>query len=1046
MKKRLAVSLLLALVASLFVWNAKAEGDGTLKVTFLYMDSGGVIHPLDNAWVYLQDAAQLNPIMEKYFRYTPFVFGPTDANGSLSVSVPDGVYRVRITRRAPLSATPTQNQAFGPPRPGDYTWYLKGFLTVTDGAVIDLGTVYAGLFDTPSSISISGQVMDSSGAPLPGWFVMATDEPCIAKSGCSGTKYPALLLTDANGNYTINLRNPGTYFVYASPIVGAQGDPASGQIGYFPWATCTACQSQPGSGSCPFAPPSVYLNGCCEEPYCPLTVNLGDHLTGVNINVLNPAAPVLTTINPAPVLISLSPETVAPNTDAAISLTGNGFITNSVAAVDGSPVASTYIDASHINILVPAALLPAGNHSVTVSNPAPGGGASNALNLTASSPLPPSPQTVAPPLDPTVATTTLSATQFLYSGANPIQNGVAPGTIQVARAAVIRGRVLNPDGSALAGVSITILGHPEFGGTMSRSDGAFDMAVNGGGVLTVVYSKTGYLTIEHQVNVPWQDYAMAPDAVLNQTDPRVSSIDLTSSAPIQVAQGSQVTDSDGTRQATLLFEQGTTATMVMPDGSTQPLANLSVRATEFTVGPNGIAAMPGPLPPNVAYTYAVDYSVDQAVAAGAKSVQFSQPVYSYTNNFLNFHVGTLVPSAYYDQDRGVWVPSDNGLVIGVLSISNGMAVLDVDGNGVAATPQELANLGITNAELTQLASLYQPGQSFWRVPIRHFTYYDFNWGQGSSGAITPSQSNSYLSQQNVDKSCTGPGCIIEMQNQTLGETLNISGTPFTLNYRSSVQPGRQAEYVLNVPLSGTTLPPSLKRIDLEIDVAGQTFKQSFSPAPNQTYSFAWNGSDAYARPVQGSQSITSKIGYVYDAVYLTPSENGYYKVAGYGSIFGHCSYFGQPASSDRTRMEMTLWQINQNTIGSSSAMGHWDAQAEGFGGWTLSVQNAYDPVAHVLYMGDGSERSVNTMNNVIETMAGNGTAGYAGDSGPASQAALDRPSGVAVDGAGNIYVADTLNNRIRKIGADGIINAVAGNGAAGYSGDGGPAINAELDR
>lgn len=80
---------------------------------------------------------------------------------------------------------------------------------------------------------------------------------------------------------------------------------------------------------------------------------------------------------------------------------------------------------------------------------------------------------------------------------------------------------------------------------------------------------------------------------------------------------------------------------------------------------------------------------------------------------------------------------------------------------------------------------------------------------------------------------------------------------------------------------------------------------------------------------------------------------------------------------------------------------------------------------------------------VVTTVAGNGTAAWAGDGGPASNAQLN-PLGVAVDPAGNLYIADAVNNRVRKISPEGVITTVAGSGAGGYSGDGGQARNAQL--
>jgi hypothetical protein len=79
---------------------------------------------------------------------------------------------------------------------------------------------------------------------------------------------------------------------------------------------------------------------------------------------------------------------------------------------------------------------------------------------------------------------------------------------------------------------------------------------------------------------------------------------------------------------------------------------------------------------------------------------------------------------------------------------------------------------------------------------------------------------------------------------------------------------------------------------------------------------------------------------------------------------------------------------------------------------------------------------------VITTVAGKGEPGFSGDNGPATLAQLDIPEGVAVDPAGNLYVADSHNN-IRKI-SNGVITTVAGSGVSGFSGDGGPATRARL--
>ena len=86
------------------------------------------------------------------------------------------------------------------------------------------------------------------------------------------------------------------------------------------------------------------------------------------------------------------------------------------------------------------------------------------------------------------------------------------------------------------------------------------------------------------------------------------------------------------------------------------------------------------------------------------------------------------------------------------------------------------------------------------------------------------------------------------------------------------------------------------------------------------------------------------------------------------------------------------------------------------------------------------------MPNIITTAVGTGEKGFAGDAGPAEKALLNGPFDLCFDAAGNLYFSDTFNNRIRRVdAASGIITSVAGNGERGYSGDGGPATKAALN-
>ncbi len=98
-----------------------------------------------------------------------------------------------------------------------------------------------------------------------------------------------------------------------------------------------------------------------------------------------------------------------------------------------------------------------------------------------------------------------------------------------------------------------------------------------------------------------------------------------------------------------------------------------------------------------------------------------------------------------------------------------------------------------------------------------------------------------------------------------------------------------------------------------------------------------------------------------------------------------------------------------------------------------------------VYISDTQNARVRKITNgTINTVAGSGTAGLGGDGGAATSAQLNIPAGLAVDGAGNLYIADFSNNRIRKVTSGGTITTLAGNGLAGYTGDGGAAANAQL--
>jgi uncharacterized protein (TIGR03437 family) len=112
-------------------------------------------------------------------------------------------------------------------------------------------------------------------------------------------------------------------------------------------------------------------------------------------------------------------------------------------------------------------------------------------------------------------------------------------------------------------------------------------------------------------------------------------------------------------------------------------------------------------------------------------------------------------------------------------------------------------------------------------------------------------------------------------------------------------------------------------------------------------------------------------------------------------------------------------------------------------GVNVPVAVASDKAGNLYFPNQHTVMRLDAVTGILSIVAGNGTTGFSGDNGPATSAQLHDPLGLALDSAGNLYIADHLNFRIRKV-SGGVITTVAGNGLYGLEGDNGPAINAQL--
>jgi RHS repeat-associated protein len=647
----------------------------------------------------------------------------------------------------------------------------------------------------------------------------------------------------------------------------------------------------------------------------------------------------------------------------------------------------------------------------------------------------------APALDPTVASSFGDAFSFLYDGPNATQTGVQPGAIDKRRIAIVRGLVEDPNGLPLAGAAISSPENPQYRSTQTRSDGSFDFVVNGGGVTRLEFIMSGFLPLSREVKPAWQTFEPLHPVFLSRLDPKVTEITLDGASSTQLVQGSTISDRSGSRTGALIFGAGTTANAVLKNGKKQALSTAHVHITEYTAGDNGPKAMPASLPAQSGYTYAVELTVDEASDLGAKTVEFSKPVPYYVENFLKFPAGEAVPAGYYDRDLGKWVAEPSGLVVNIIDVVGGVASLDVDGDGKVDKGTALSDLGIDDAELQSLGATYTKGASLWRIPLGHFSTWDFNWC--FFGQLFDAVGNLFDGINPLDDDCIANGSVIECHNQILGESVPLSGTAAALHYRSDRVPGRREAYQFDLSLTKDAAPPKAKRVRFELEVLGRHLTYVADAAPDLSYHFDWDGLDAYGRKWQGPAPVRYRVGYVYDGWYgHTPVFGAYGEDEGWAPVpdTGAAPSFGVTADDDLARKETTLWLGWQSTT-----LGTFDARALGFGGFTLGNHHAYDPNSQTLYLGTGDRRHAGSSRDAVRALIGKTDPTSKTTDDPRT-VELDGPHGVAIAPDGTIYLADENHNRVVRLTTAGKLETLAGTGTSGYSGDGGPATKAELSK
>ncbi len=611
------------------------------------------------------------------------------------------------------------------------------------------------------------------------------------------------------------------------------------------------------------------------------------------------------------------------------------------------------------------------------------------------------------PLNPRLPSTVDQVSRFLQGCLQTPAS--APVWAASSGLAMVSGRVVDRKGNAIQGAKVRVVrdatesAQTLQGSTETTDSGRFDFRVFGGRTLTLAFEKAGFLPVQRQVRAPLDGYGNADVVALTPAAPPSS---VTLGASGAWASGVQVTDSAGPRTARIFFPAGVAAY----EGATKLPLNLQVHLTEFTVGADGPAAMPGTLPPSTAYTYAADFSIN---GKESQSISFKDAsgnptqVFAYVEDILaerkqgrclganlvtgkctkpgavsvkpRLKVGTVIPSGSYDPADGQWKPGPNGRVIRLLAVQNGLASVDTDGDGKAD------NTGLSTEERQGLASTYGVGSQLWRVPLPHFSAWDFNFPFGPCadckppGDLDPRTVKAPGNTLQDGAMCTS-GSVIQCENQVVGESVLVLGTGMRLAYASDRVPGRTSEKNIEIPLTNPKIEKIPSKVHVETAIAGQINHKTYAYGKSTEF-FSWNGLDAQGRRVQGAQKLHIRLGYEYPATYYTSQQAAQQIFLVLGGYDGF----------DSKNVEVVQGKEGASTIlwrDWTLTLENFNAQPLGLGGWTLSHHHTLDPVGGTLYRGDGSTFQPRLLGSTFKTrypfdngaiVAGPGKDGYPTD-------------------------------------------------------------------
>jgi len=668
--------------------------------------------------------------------------------------------------------------------------------------------------------------------------------------------------------------------------------------------------------------------------------------------------------NPTASLATISPVSLASGApDTTVTVTGSNFVSISTINFNGTALATSFISATQMTAVIPSAdLAAAASDQITVSTPAPGGGISNAKTLAV-----------------------VALGSFVMIAA-PATSGQGNGAWLVSVAAV------DSTGAAVAGLPVSL---NTSAATASQTQGFTDSSGS----------------FQASVSPP-ASYSGEPIAVSAVTGSQTAAVNIAFVASV-------FNPASAIAKKAVLRAQGAAS------------SNAAVNSP-FVMGVAGPSSSSNPFAvnPNLCYT---NVDLGMTVPVDCEFVYTNQGVVQGLLNVADTvcNVGDLIVG-------GAACLGVVATPVACLLSETGVGAAICVGGLVAEAPLSDLCMGFLSHELAQAMFTNKLDQAAAVVGIQTgapsaadalglicdaVSAADIGIGNGASGtqvSILPKEPITVVGTSvNFTASVTG--------NNNTAVTWSVNG----------VNGGSQA--FGTVDSNGVYTAPSTVPPFPWVTVKATSVADSTAGAPAVTHVVANPPGTIITVAGNGTAGYSGDTGPATSAQLLLPSGV---------AIDGGGNMFIADSSNNVIRRVDAVSGVITTIAGTGVAGFSGDSGPGTAAQLNRPTHVVFDRTVN-LYITDASNnriREVNAVTGEITTIAGNGIGGYSGDGGPATNAELNFPDGVALDSDGNLYIGDAQNNRIRKVTiATGIITTVAGNGVAGFAGDGQIATNAELN-